>query len=747
MSSSLAKSKSKLNQATNLISTQSEPRRSSRSRRPSLHKLESDEYEAESQHASRAPTPSQPKSKRRPKNQHGEKGNRPGRIIQPAGAWTTQHSESPEPLTDPGSPPDGFDMESEGPQVKTISKADAIKRVSAHLGYDASEMPEDILKDVLEDIEVLETEADRSGPMEIEDGAFETLRQSPGRTFMGRRPEELAGEASDDINMSEELPQFTYPDARLLLGQAVSEAPRDDDTATEDSEEIELGPGDSVSQRVPQSKNLPSESLRPAPPQLDLAHNRVQNTKRAFDATADNPGDPPIPTKRPRAISSPLARVPRPSPAPVTDAPGSTSTNQHSIQRAPIRTTGPTSRIIFSAAPQSSSVLSSNLLNPPPTSNVDAVLAWATRMATKATNSHPVASTSHPGSQTNSVDNGDRYAQLASVLEDLRAHLAASAPKQHANQVRRLRHPRDTDFVEDDAELLEAEAALALGKRINAPRKPCLSDFPGFRRHIASNAIPDLVATLVTHGAFEVHGTTAGFAEDSYSRQWTEEIPDEPFQPPPRALLAIMVHRGSCFRSHTMDRIRPEVCHLWPFIRTPHTPNDLLYNKRLAKRLLPNQFHCRNTKTGEDPYEHPALQACINVALFWSPESIGASFDDRFRPLPLPSVAFVLTKMQHGIEELATGRFVKSELNVEQQRRSYEAHLLGLLEYDKKAPGRLVTFQEQWFQKGMSYSGANFTPDAAPYQAITRADQIREDTPVRDRIHQAIAKAKARAAY
>ncbi|QRV99170.1 hypothetical protein RhiJN_27189 [Ceratobasidium sp. AG-Ba] len=206
-----------------------------------------------------------------------------------------------------------------------------------------------------------------------------------------------------------------------------------------------------------------------------------------------------------------------------------------------------------------------------------------------------------------------------------------------------------------------------------------------------------------------------------------------------------------------MDRIRPEVCHLWPFICTPHTTDDLLYNKQLAKRLLPNQFHCRNTKTGEDPYKHPSLQACIKAALFWSPESIGASFEERFCPLPLPSVAFVLTKMQHGIEEMATGQYVKSELNVDQQRKSYEAHMLGLVKYDMKAPERLLGFQEKWFKTGMAYSGAHFALEAAPYQAITRDDQIRkdspvhdqirEDTPVRDRIRQAFMKAKTRAVY
>lgn len=74
----------------------------------------------------------------------------------------------------------------------------------------------------------------------------------------------------------------------------------------------------------------------------------------------------------------------------------------------------------------------------------------------------------------------------------------------------------------------------------NAPHKPCLSDFPGFRRHIASNAIPDLVATIITEGPYELTGTVSKWAGKSYGRRWTEEIPNEPFQAAPRALLGIV---------------------------------------------------------------------------------------------------------------------------------------------------------------------------------------------------------------
>ncbi|QRV99179.1 hypothetical protein RhiJN_27198 [Ceratobasidium sp. AG-Ba] len=493
-------------------------------------------------------------------------------------------------------------MEGESPQVKTISKAKAIKRVLARLGYNSSNMPEDLLQEVLEDIKVAheETKAGCPSPMEIEDQTSTALWQSPN--IMGHGPQRLAKGAPDDLDASEELPtQLAYPDASFPLGRTPSKVSSGDDTTTEDSDDdVEIRPKDSVSQQVPGV----SESQPPQHNSLqhDLATDNARIAKRPPHVLANKPDIVELPTKRPRTAPTPLPKRAHQSSilAPRDDARRSVSNRAFSIHRTPTHTAASRDHIIFSTVPNRSSARSSS---PPPISDVDAVVTWATRLISKASRS-----------QTDTTDVGIPYAWLTSILESLCAQLVAAPLKPQARPIRRLGRPKDTDSVEDDAELLEAQAALALGKRINAPHKPCLSNFPGFRRHIASNAIPDLVATLITKGLYELHGTVSGWAGKSY------EIP-----------------------------------HLWPSIRTSHTPEDLQYNQRLAKRLLANQFHCRNTKTGADPYEHAALQACIDAALFWSRESLGVAFKEQFRLVPLPAVAFVLTKMQHGIEEMATG--------------------------------------------------------------------------------------------
>lgn len=102
---------------------------------------------------------------------------------------------------------------------------------------------------------------------------------------------------SDPIEALEEpLPELTYPETLLPRGQMVSKASPDDDTATEDSDEIRIAPEDSVSQRIPQApNNLASAPPLHAPSQHDLASHISPNAKQLFSPAIDEP--PEAPTK------------------------------------------------------------------------------------------------------------------------------------------------------------------------------------------------------------------------------------------------------------------------------------------------------------------------------------------------------------------------------------------------------------------------------------------------------------------
>ncbi|KAG9084905.1 hypothetical protein FS749_004840 [Ceratobasidium sp. UAMH 11750] len=193
-----------------------------------------------------------------------------------------------------------------------------------------------------------------------------------------------------------------------------------------------------------------------------------------------------------------------------------------------------------------------------------------------------------------------------------------------------------------------------------------------------------------------------------------------------------MVHRMSWFRGETKVRVRPVIPFAYPFVNPPRTREDLVHNRELAEKLLPNAFHCLDiNKPREHQYEHPGLRDAIATAFFWAPDAIGPMYHQKFQPLPLPAVAMVLTIVQHCIKEWKTGRHVTCELNAGKQLKIYDAHLQGLLEYAKPAGKRLRKFQREWFKYGLDYA-STLPEDDGPYQPITLADQVRPDTPISD---------------
>ncbi|KAG9074461.1 hypothetical protein FRC06_010678, partial [Ceratobasidium sp. 370] len=99
-------------------------------------------------------------------------------------------------------------------------------------------------------------------------------------------------------------------------------------------------------------------------------------------------------------------------------------------------------------------------LHPSPTSDLSAVLIWAAQQLSCMTGQG--ASSSCGASQPEAV-----YDAVAKVLDRFHSNPSATpAPRVWAQRPLELRH---TDPVEDNSEVLEAEAALALSKRVVSP--------------------------------------------------------------------------------------------------------------------------------------------------------------------------------------------------------------------------------------------------------------------------------------
>ncbi|KAG9094882.1 hypothetical protein FRC06_010371, partial [Ceratobasidium sp. 370] len=622
---------------------------------------------------SRPSTPSARKSNLKPKKLHcGKRGNRPGIIVQPD-TWTTSNASSPEPFPAPGPQVGDTLMASQGRtrnELEASNRAEAIRCTTSFLGVETSRLPARTIQKLLakisnqgEDIEETQT-----GPMGHEGGSALAVLQSAHQLVLASRHQSYAAGVTDDVDFPQD--SDTPPTGLIGLRAWHLELPPNDDTAMEsesEPESVELGPGDSISQRLP-SATLPSCTIlapsRHSPTPTPHAPYHACRTRRSHNphidsdtATIDETSDSGSP--RPDTETVWLHKqqwLTQDSQDPYVEA------TRSSAHTSPVPPTPPAAT---NQAPATSAVASSSMptgvLNQPPTSDLKAILARAAQLVKQANCSHMTTGQGggapHQASQASEPRNV--YDKLAEALDNLQCSQLKKAQQPPT-------HPWHTNFVEDNTVLLDAEAALALGKHVHSHCKPTLSDFPGLPWRIATLAIPDLVAVAVTQGAYETFGTACDWAVECYNKVWRHELPESP-QKAPHALQAI------------------KLC------------------------------------TDVNQYEHPALERCIAAAFFSGPESVGI-------PIPIPAVAMVLTTMQHCISEWSTGRFVSKELNAGLQLKMYESHLTGLLQYTKSTPKRLLDFRGKWFWFGVDYAGPR--PEDEPYQAITQADQVRPDTPI-----------------
>ncbi|KAG8735485.1 hypothetical protein FRC10_010465 [Ceratobasidium sp. 414] len=676
------------------------------------------------------------KSKKRP---NGKRGARPGQIIQPASDTGSEaYESSPEPFAPTGSQRGDSFLAPQGPSggaLKKIGHAEAIRCTTAYLGSDASDLPPKTLQQIFSKI-VDEVEGVGSGPMEVEKGGTSgrqnrnQLDEWSWAVDTSHTPEELPVCTHTELKLLKLI--FNTIDAIKSVqgpGQLTGcshnpsemsclEALPNSDTATVSESELEcteIAPSNSVScvlcvspsphpltPLFPSSPSLGSPSLgslslgspspdplrypscpppAPIPDDVNKSEPPNDDSDTATDDELDSESELETARSLKRCRLTPYlrgSRSPRHHAAvfhpdlnktPHRHLPSRPTVSQSSMHTLPVSRPAPT----ISNHRQSTSTLTAprlalcsslNPSQPPPLSDIDAVLAWAAWLAQQATHmptSRGTGTSSHP----------TRAGQLEhplGLLTQVASTPGVQGPRSHRQRARSV--------DSDNAAALEAEeAALALGKHLCQRHKPTLDDFPGFRQHIATLAIPKLIATTVAKGAYEVHKELSDMATRCYNSSWASELPDIPLQKAPPPLAGID-----------------------PYIDT-------------------NQ------------YENPALARCIACIFFWAPESIGMVFHDKFYPIPLPTIAMALTTMQHCISEWKTGRFIKRDLNIKKQHKMYQSHLKGLLEYAKPASKRLKDFQKEWFWYSVDYAGASIENDDAPYQSITRADRVRPDTP------------------
>ncbi|KAG9123542.1 hypothetical protein FRC07_014783 [Ceratobasidium sp. 392] len=374
----------------------------------------------------------------------------------------------------------------------------------------------------------------------------------------------------------------------------------------------------------------------------------------------------------------------------------------------------------------------------------EALVDWAIHMAERRVEQTRTNTTSSNAQPTASSSR--------SQPSDLRHRLQTAARSRTPSQVQQhARYPRlnnpstrpanpnfDTNDIEEilpePNDILCAAAAASSGMKPPADAKWGLGKYPGTRRKVASRAIVEFLAVAAARGVYQPADILQKWALNCYRRAWKKLAPNEQYEDPPDDLLQTMALRVSWLRTKVKERIRHVIHYKFHFHHPRFNRRRKIANRQLFAQLFPNTFHCRDLVTDTNQYENRAFVSAICEALFWDRDTPFIRHHERFKVMPLPTVAFVLTMMQACLEEWQTGSFRPQDLHSPTQQPIFDAHLRGLIEYQRAAPNRMERFQCRWFKTGMKYAGVRLDDNEPEYcQPITRASQVRPDTPDEDR--------------
>ncbi|KAG8695232.1 hypothetical protein FRC08_007952 [Ceratobasidium sp. 394] len=190
-------------------------------------------------------------------------------------------------------------------------------------------------------------------------------------------------------------------------------------------------------------------------------------------------------------------------------------------------------------------------------------------------------------------------------------------------------------------------------KKCKYSKKSKLSNFPDRIGEVASATIPRFLSTVLTEGLYEDLEVFRSWASDAYWDTWALEAPEDEYEPPLKAVLTIMTRRASWIRTKVRERVEVVVQYAFRFRNPAIQRSDIKHNRRLAEKLAPNVFHCKEHKPDANQDKHPVFIRAVCAALFWDPASIGVVYHEKFNPVPIPAVALVLMMMQVCIEEWA----------------------------------------------------------------------------------------------
>ncbi|KAI0282036.1 hypothetical protein BC826DRAFT_881974, partial [Russula brevipes] len=236
----------------------------------------------------------------------------------------------------------------------------------------------------------------------------------------------------------------------------------------------------------------------------------------------------------------------------------------------------------------------------------------------------------------------------------------------------------------------------------------CANDFSPVVTAVINKACGLYRCMISTEDAFPSYAKELDFAHRAWKSACVSIVVD--VQPVPSALKVIM-QRGSQMRGEVKTKIRPLITPSYNF-NISHSSKSREHNLKKAAALKENLNFTYKVLKFASPdgnvverkglYQNIIIQKAINAAWFAHRNDEGIVFSETFHPIPLPTIALVLTAVSFfcGIDEWITGTREALNFKSSEYKKIYEEHcsMLGLFKDKTENIGILPRIQVKLYR-------------------------------------------------
>ncbi|KAG8727030.1 hypothetical protein FRC10_006495, partial [Ceratobasidium sp. 414] len=276
----------------------------------------------------------------------------------------------------------------------------------------------------------------------------------------------------------------------------------------------------------------------------------------------------------------------------------------------------------------------------------------------------------------------------------------------------------DEDEEDEDGEGEDGEdMALAECTMVSSRKpKPQTNMLKGHERQVIVIAKILLFVYALAYGPYLTRETYLMWAPLVYEIAWYHVFPSRPHRTPSEIAYPVMVNNLATLKCNVKVSLRPIVEFIFKLKKPALTQADIDHNLNIIRYVYPLRFHCTDPWARRGHYEGLVITRAIAAALFSGESSVGVMFHEFFDPIPIPTLAYVLTNIEFCLSEWTAGKHQPQPLKAAGRGgllNMYLSHMENIKRYRTVRKEFLDDLRYEWFQYGLVYSGAslNDSPD------------------------------------